>query len=143
MKRTSYLLALAATMAVLPAGVASAAADPAGVSVGGITYTVPVSAGAGVNGQCTIVADRWTMDYGPTHVYATAASPLGIWTRIRCTVTKNGTTYVDQEGIEYGPYVVVDAGDGTIPVEGVRVCAEIESQYTVDVRPSNIACRTF
>lgn len=142
MKRTSFVLAAAAMFAGLPAGAASAAAEPA-ATVLGITYTVPVSASGGVSGQCTIVADRWTADYGPTHVYATATSPLGIWTRIRCTVTKNGTTYVDKNVTEYGPYVVVSEGDGTIPVEGIQVCAEVESQFTIDVRPFARRCANF
>ena len=141
MKSTSFVLA-AAVFAGLPAGVASAAAEPA-LSGAGITYTVPVSAGSGVNGQCTIVADRWTADYGPTHVYATATSPAAAWTSIRCTVTKNGTTYVDQGASKNGPYVVVNAGDGTIPVAGIQVCAEVESQLTVDARPHKIACANF
>jgi hypothetical protein len=145
MKRTSLTIALAVApvLAALPAGVASAAADPAGVTVGGITYTVPVSTNA-LSGQCTIVADRWTADYGPTHVYATAVSPAGaIWTRLRCTVTKNGTTYVEQEATDSGAYVLINAGDGTIPVAGIQVCAAVERQLTIDSRPFARRCDNF
>jgi hypothetical protein len=141
MKRTPLLLALAA-VAALPAAPAAAAQD-LGVSGAGITYTIPVNAGGGVAGHCTVVADRWTADYGPTHVYAVAESWAAVWTRVRCTVTKNDTTYVDQEAFEYGPVATIDAGDHTIPVEGVTVCAEIESQLTVDARPSATSCKTF
>ena len=53
-------------------------------------------------GGCVVVADRWTADYGPTHVtaYAVAAQPA-VWTTVRCTVTKNGTTYVDTSATDY------------------------------------------
>lgn len=141
MKCTTLVLAVAA-MSVLPVTAAHAAAEP-GLSVAGITYTIPVNAGSGVAGQCTIVADRWTADYGPSHVYAQAASPLGIWTRIRCTVTKGGTTWVDQEAFESGSVATIDAGDGTLPVEGITVCAEVESQFTIDARPFARSCKTF
>lgn len=137
---TGAALTLAAA-AALPALPASGAQN--GATVLGITYTMPVTASNGVAGQCTIVADRWTADYGPTHVYAQAESPFAAWTRIRCTITKGGTTWVDQEAYEYGPLAVIDAGDGTIPVEGITVCAEIESQLTVDVRPYAKRCQTF
>jgi len=142
MKRNPFVLA-AAALAALPAGVASAAADPAGVTVGGITYTVPVSTNA-LAGQCTIVAERWIDDFGPTQVYASAVSPAGaVWTRIRCTVTKNGSTYVDQEATDNGAYVLINTGDGTIPVAGIQVCAEVESQLTVDARPYARRCVNF
>jgi hypothetical protein len=141
MKRTPAALAVAA-LAVAGAAVPAAAAQN-GVSGAGITYTIPVSAASGVAGQCTVVADRWTADYGPTHVYAVAESPFAAWTRIRCTVTKGGTTWVDQEAYEYGPLAVINEGDGTMPVAGVTVCAEIESQLTVDARPSARNCQTF
>lgn len=143
MKRTSFVLAATTALVGLPAGVASAAAEPLAATVGGITYTVPVTAGVGVTGQCTIVADRWTADYGPTRVYATATSVFGVWTRIRCTVTKNGTTYVDQEASAYEPYVVINAGDGTIPVEGIEICAEIESSLPIDAHPQALSCASF
>ena len=141
MKLTSFVLVAAAAIAGLPAGAASAAELPA-VTGAGITYTVPVSAGSGVNGQCTIVADRWTLDYGPSHVYGQAVSPLGIWTTLTCTVTKNDTEYV-REGGQGDVYVVVDEAAGTIPVEGIQVCAEIESQFSIDVRPSARHCANF
>jgi hypothetical protein len=148
MNRTRTVLTAAAltaaAVAATPALPATGADSVAASGVGnGITYTIPVNAGSGVAGQCTIVADRWTADYGPSHVYATATSPLGIWTRIRCTVEKNGTVYVDQEAFEYGPVAVIDEGDGTIPVAGITICAEVESQFTVDARPSARRCQTF
>lgn len=140
MKRTPAVLAVAAL--ALAASPLAASAAQNGVSGAGITYTVPVTAGS-VAGQCTIVADRWTDDYGPTHVYAQAVSPFASWTRIRCTVTKGGTTWVDQEAYSYDSLAVIDAGDGTIPVAGVTVCAEVESQLTTDARPSARKCQTF
>lgn len=132
--------AVAASPAVPASGADNRASNGAGT---GITYTMPVTAQNGAAGQCTIVADRWTADYGPTHVYAQAESPFAVYTRIRCTVTKGGTTWVDQEAFEYGSVAVIDAGDGTIPVEGITVCAEIESQLTIDVHPYAKKCQTF
>lgn len=141
MKRTSFVLAATVALVGLPAAAASAE-SPVAVSGAGITYTVPVTAG-GVAGQCTIVADRWTADYGPTTVSAAAVSPLGVWTRIRCTVTKNGSTYVDADRTENGVYVAFSEGHGTIPVEGIQVCAEVETQFTIDARPSARTCADF
>lgn len=144
MKRTPAALAVAALAVTGAAATAApAAAAQNGVSAAGITYTVPVSASSGVAGQCTVVADRWTADYGPTSVYAVAESPFASWTRIRCTVTKGGTTWVDQEAYSSGSLAVIDARDGTIPVAGVTVCAEIESQLTIDARPYARSCQTF
>lgn len=135
--RTLLATALAAAALATPA-----AADP---TVGtDLVYTVTASDPSGsLTASCVFRPDRWTADYGPTHVYAQAESPFASWTRIRCTITKGGTTWVDQEAFEYGPVAVIDAGDGTIPVEGITVCAEIESQLTVDVRPYAKKCQTF
>lgn len=142
MKRTSFVLAASVALVGLPAA-ASAADSPTAVSGAGITYTVPVNAGGGVAGHCTFVADRWTADYGPTTVDAAAVSPLGVWTRIRCTVTKNGDTYIDAGRTEYGVLAVLSERAGAIPAEGIEVCAEVESQFTVDARPFARTCATF
>ncbi len=135
---TRKLLALAlAPVCAVPA-FAGEVAPPSN----GIVYTVTARGGSGLTGNCTIVADRWTADYGPTTVYAVGVSPSGaVWTRIRCTVTKSGTTWVDTERTEHGGLVVVDGErDSTIPVAGITVCAEVESQLMVDLRPHAKNC---
>ncbi|MDQ1710850.1 MAG: hypothetical protein QOE45_300 [Frankiaceae bacterium] len=133
MKRTLLALALAATTAT-PAFASAQVSN-------GIVYAVTARSGAGLTAACTIVADRWTADYGPTNVSAVAVSPAAIWTRVRCTVTKNGTTYVDTERTSSGAVVtIVNERNGTIPVAGIQVCVEAESQLTVDSHPVASAC---
>jgi hypothetical protein len=129
-KHTLLALALAATAAT-PAFASEA---PSAVN-NGIVYTVTTSGGNGLNAGCTIVADRWTADYGPTDVTLVGVAPGAIWTRVRCTVTKNGTTYVDQEWTESGSVLTYRHGDGTIPVAGIKICVEAEAQLSVDARP--------
>ena len=134
MTRTMLAIALAAAAAT------PAVAAPPTVS-NGIVYTVTARDGASLAAACTIVADRWTADYGPTNVTAVAISPAAIWTRVRCTVTKNGTTYVDTEQTDSGGVVtILNQRNGTIPVAGITVCVEAESQLTVDARPFASAC---
>ena len=102
----------------------------------GIVYTVTTSGPNGLEAACTIVADRWTADYGPTTVRAVASAPNSIQTRIHCWVTKSYTTYVDVDRTAYGSsYVLVNQGAGTIPVAGIKVCVEAEAQLTVDAHP--------
>lgn len=129
-----------ATLAALAAATPASAALPTGAAVGGIVYTVEAHSGS-LAASCTVVADRWTADYGPTHVTAVAVSPFGIDTTVRCTVEKNGTTYVSTEARGGDPVVsVVNERNGTIPVVGVRVCVWAESQLSIDARPVASSC---
>jgi uncharacterized membrane protein len=137
-KRTLLALAVAA-LAATAATPAVAAAPPSGAGTG-ITYTVSTRGANGLAAACHIVADRWTADYGPTDVTLVATAPAAIWTRVRCTVTKNGTTYVDQETTQSGSVVTYRHGAGTIPVAGIQVCVEAEAQLTVDARPTARSC---
>jgi hypothetical protein len=133
MTRTLLALALAATAAT------PAIAKPP-VYNNGIVYTVKAGSGAFV-ADCTVVADRWTADYGPTRVTAVVHSPTAIWTRVHCWVTKFDTTYVDTETTANGDTAtIVDQGNGTIPVAGIQVCIEAESQLTVDSHPYFTQC---
>jgi len=135
MKRAIPAACLALAALAAPA---SAQSDPS--IQNGIVYTVSASGANGLEAACTIVADRWTADYGPTKVYAVASAPNGIWTRIRCTVTKNYTTYVDVDRTANDAYVVVNQGAGTIPVAGIKVCVDAEAQLTVDAHPTAHRC---
>jgi uncharacterized membrane protein len=134
-KRTLLALAVAGSVATP----AFAAAPPSGAGTG-VTYTVSTRGANGLTAGCHIVADRWTADYGPTTVTLVGVAPAAIWTRVRCTVTKNGTTYVDQETTQSGSVVNYRHGAGTIPVAGIQVCVEAEAQLTVDARPSARSC---
>ena len=130
---------IGATLAALAAATPASAALPTGAAVAGIVYTVEAHNG-GLTASCTVVADRWS-EYGPTQVTAVAVSPFGIDTTVRCTVEKNGDTYVSAEAQGSGPVVsVVNEPDNTIPVEGVRVCVWAESQLPVDARPVASSC---
>ena len=131
--------ALPAACLALAALAAPASAQSAGLPQNGIVYMVTATGSNALTAACTIVADRWTADYGPTTVYAEASAPNGIDTWVHCTVTKNGTTYVDAEG-RGTAYALVGQGDGTIPVAGIQVCVEAYSQLTVDARPTASNC---
>lgn len=135
MKRTL----LGATLAVLAATPVSAALP----ATNNVVYEVEAVDKSGrLVASCVVVADRWTDDYGPTHVtlVAQAGQPAS-YTTARCTVTKNGTTYVDASvWSSDSSAVLLNDRNGTIPASGNRICVYAESQFLVDVRPTVSAC---
>jgi hypothetical protein len=128
--------AVPAAWLALAALAAPASAQSVQPPQNGIVYPVTATGPNGLTATCTIVADRWTADYGPTTVYAAATAPNAISARVRCWVTKNYTTYVDVDRTADGSsYVLVNEGAGTIPVAGIQVCVEAEAQLALDVHP--------
>ena len=135
MKRTLVTACIAVASAALPASASL------GVN-NNIVYTVTATGANGLAANCTIYADRMTADYGPTTVYAVASSPFGISTTVRCTVTKDGTVWVNTS--KTGESLVVISGErrSTIPAAGVTVCAYADSQLSIDAHPTASRCVT-
>lgn len=126
---------LLAATAALASVAAPAGAAGTGAIGNGIVYTVEAHTKNGsLAAACVFVSDR-TPDYGPTTVYGVATSATSIWTTITCTVSKNGTTYVDASNTASGPVVTIDGErEGTIPVAGLTICVYAEAQSSIDAR---------
>lgn len=136
--RRTLLAAVALAAAVAPSASATEPPNGAGASV---AYVVTAGGPNDLRATCVVYADRLTADYGPTKVYAVASAPFGISTTVRCTVTKAGTTWVDESQHEgSGVAAITGRGAGTIPVAGIRVCVDADSQLSVDAHPYAHAC---
>ena len=118
--------------AVLALGVAAPAQAAVDQS---IVYTVRATAGGGaLDATCTFQADRWTLDYGPTHVTAYAATTgVASNTSVRCTAYTYGSLSVDAWSWQSGNVAtIVNERHGTIGTRSLTFCVEAGTQYVVD-----------